>query len=89
MLPGVRPYDRTLRAESFFTCVVDEPSCAFYARDYAGHMCLELRARLGHGGQTIVIHESFERLRLLPDIRANGVIGTREDHRSRRFDCGG
>jgi hypothetical protein len=89
MLPGVRPYDHTLRAESFMTCVIDEPSCILYARDYALRMCSALRARLGHGGQTIVIHEAFERLRLLPDIRANGVIGTLEDHRSKPFDCGG
>jgi hypothetical protein len=89
MLPGVRPFDHTLRAESFFTCVVDDPSCVYYARDYVVRMCSELRARLGHGGQDIVIHEAFERLRLLPDIRANGVIGTREDHRSKPFACGG
>jgi hypothetical protein len=89
MLPGIRPFDHTLRAESFFTCVVDDVQCVFYAADYASRMCLELRARLGHGGQTITVHEAFERLRFLPDIRDNGVIGTREDHRSRAYACGG
>jgi hypothetical protein len=89
MLPGVRPFDHTLRAESFFTCVVDEASCVYYARDYVVRMCAELRARLGHGGQKIVIHEITERLHLLPDIRANGIIGIHEEHRSKPFDCGG
>jgi hypothetical protein len=89
ILPGARPYDHTLRAESFFTCIVDDPTCLFYAAGYANRMCGELRGRLGHGGQTIVVHEYYDRLRLLPEIRANGVIGTREDHHSKAFACGG
>jgi hypothetical protein len=89
ILPGVRPFDHTLRAESFLTCVIDDPDCAAYARGYADHMCRALRQRLGQGGQKIVVHEYFDRLRLLPEIRATGVIGKREDHRSKTFECAG
>ena len=89
MLPGIRRYDGSLRAESFFTCVVDDPSCSAYLAGYLDRMCAALHTRLGHGGQRIVLHEVYDRLRLLPDIRANGVIGAREDHRSKAFACGG
>jgi hypothetical protein len=87
MVPGLHRYDASLRAESFFTCILDDASCGQYVDGYVDSVCSELRSRSGHGGQRIVFHEVYERLRLLPDVRANGVIGNHEEHRSKPFDC--
>jgi hypothetical protein len=88
MLPGLRDYDGTLRAESFLTCVLEDPSCALYVAGYVANICSELRARAGHGGQKVVFREAYERLRVLPDMRLNGVIAKRDEHRSPAYDCG-
>jgi hypothetical protein len=87
MVPGLLPYDGTLRAESMLTCVLGDASCFRYLPGYVQQVCRELRARDGRGGHKLVFHESYERLRLLPDIRATGVISNHEDHRSKSFDC--
>lgn len=88
MLPGLKPFDYTLRAESFFSCVLDERDCSAYLEGYVAGVCLRLRAETGHGGQTLALKESLERLRRIPDIRENGVIANPEEHTSKSFPCG-
>jgi hypothetical protein len=87
-LPGLGRFDHTVRGESLFLRVVDDGDFAAYLEGYAERVCAALRASSGRGGQKLVLHESYERLRWLHEIRANGVISTREDHPSKSFQCG-
>jgi hypothetical protein len=88
MLPGLEPFDHTLRAESFFSCVLEERDCSAYLDGYVASVCSGLRAETGHGGQRLVLKESLERLRRIPDIRESGVIANPEEHTSKSFPCG-
>jgi len=88
VLPGLRPYDRSVRGETFFLRVGSDANFDAYLGGYVESMCAALRARSGHGGQTLVFDESYERLRWLQDIRADGMISAHEDHTSRPFGCG-
>jgi hypothetical protein len=87
-LPGLRKYDGVIRTETLFSRILYDPDFRPYLDAYADKMCAELRARLGHGGQKIVVHESCERLRWLEQIRIDGLIATHEDHSSQVFTCG-
>ncbi|MGH7269261.1 MAG: hypothetical protein ACREJ3_02425 [Polyangiaceae bacterium] len=89
MLPGLRSFDHSLRAESFLMCVLGDPSCTRYLPGYVDGVCSALRAKSGHGHQKIVFHESYQRLRFLREIRSDGVIAKPEEHRSKTFDCRG
>jgi hypothetical protein len=89
LLPGLRPYDHALRTETFFMRLLYDPTYARYLDQYAERACAEIRARRGHGGQRIAVHESCERLRWLTQIREDGVIANHEEHTSRAFECGG
>ncbi len=86
MLPGLRAYDGDIRSEAFFTRVLDEEAFAGYRDAYARSVCKALLASCGHGGQTLVFRERFDRIRPLADIRAGGGIGKREDHNT-KFAC--
>jgi hypothetical protein len=86
MLPGLRAYDGDIRGEAFFTRVLDEEAFAGYRDAYARSICNALLASSGHGGQTLVFRERFDRIRPLVDIRAGGGIGKREDHNT-KFAC--
>jgi hypothetical protein len=88
MLPGFEPFDHTIRAESFFVSVLEDPTFVAYLDGYVAAACSSLRAEAGHGGQALVLVESIERLHRLGDIRANGVIANPEEHPSKRFTCG-
>jgi hypothetical protein len=79
-LPGLHPYDGDTRPEAFFTRVLDEKSFAGYLAAYERRICAALRDERGHGGQTVVIHETFENIRSVADIRAGGPIGKRDEH---------
>jgi hypothetical protein len=86
MLPGLRAYDGDIRAEGFFTRVLDEEGFAGYRAGYFRSVCAALRASSGEGGQTLVFHETFERIRSLADIQAGKGIGSRDEHRT-KFAC--
>jgi hypothetical protein len=86
VLPGLRPYEGDLRGEGFFSRVLDEESFAGYRDAYERNVCAALRAESGHGGQTLAFHETFSRIRPLPDIRAGGGIGKRDVHTT-KFVC--
>jgi hypothetical protein len=86
MLPGLRAYDGDIRSEAFFTRVLDEDAFAGYRDAYARGVCKALVASSGHGGQTLVFRERFDRIRPLADIRAGGGIGKRDDHNT-KFAC--
>ena len=88
MLPGLERFDQTLRAESFFSEVLEDRAFVLYFDPYMETACSNLRAEEGHGGQTLVLVESLERLRRIGDIRANGVIATPEQRPSKSFTCG-
>ncbi len=88
VLPGLKPFDPTLRSESFFTCALDDPDFAPYLDGYFAAVCSALRAESGRGRQTIMLTESLERLRLIPDIRKNGIISNHEERPSKSFTCG-
>jgi hypothetical protein len=88
MLPGLEAFDHTLRAETFFVSVLEDPSFGAYLDGYIAGACSNLRAETGHGGQTLVLLESIDRLRRIEDIRANGVIANHEEHPSKSFSCG-
>jgi hypothetical protein len=88
MLPGLKDFDETLRAESFFTCALDDGEYAAYLDGYFSAVCSNLRAESGRGGQTLVLTESLERLRLIQDIRKNGIISNHEERPSKSFVCG-
>jgi hypothetical protein len=87
-LPGLARYDRSVRNEAFFLRVVGDATYAAYLGGYVRNVCAALRARSGRGGQQLVFHESYERLRWLNEIRENGVISVHEDHPSKTFPCG-
>ena len=88
VLPGLRPYDRSVRDETFFLRLGSDASFAPYVDGYIQGMCAALRARSGRGGQTLILEETYERLRWLHEIRADGVISIHEDHPSKAFVCG-
>jgi hypothetical protein len=89
LLPGLRPYDHALRTETLFMRLLYDAHFDEYLNQYADQACAEIRARRGHGGQKIVVHESCERMRWLNQIREDGVISNHEEHSSRPFVCGG
>jgi hypothetical protein len=86
-LPGLRKYDKVIRTETLFSRILYDPDFRPYLDAYADRMCAELRSRIGHGGQRIVLRESCERLRWLEQIRLDGVIATPEEHSSQVFRC--
>jgi hypothetical protein len=86
-LPGLRRYDHAVRTETFFTRILYDADFKPYLDAYADKMCAAIRARLGHGGQTIVVHETCERLRWLEQIRLDGIVSNREDHSSQAYTC--
>jgi hypothetical protein len=86
-LPGFRTYDGSLRSETFFTRVLGEPDYTLHLTGYGERLCAALRAERGHGGQTLVFHESIERLRFLNEIRDSGSIAIHEDH-TKTLPCG-
>lgn len=86
-LPGLRRYDNVIRTETLFSRILYDPDFRPYLDAYAVKMCAEIRARTGHGGQKIVVHESCERLRFVEQIRQDGVIANHEDHSSEVFTC--
>jgi hypothetical protein len=86
-LPGLHFYDHAVRTETLFTRILYDPDFKPYLDAYADKVCSAMRSRLGHGGQTIVIHETCERLRWLEQIRVDGVVATREDHSSQAYSC--
>jgi hypothetical protein len=88
VLPGLRAYDHSVRGETFFLRLGSDASFSAYVDGYIQGMCAALRANSGHGGHTLVLDESYERLRWLYEIRADGVISTHEDRPSRAFVCG-
>lgn len=79
-LPGFRRYDGSLRSETFFTRVLGEPDYTLHLAGYGERVCAALRAERGHGGQTLIFHESVERLHFLNEIRENGSISLHEEH---------
>jgi hypothetical protein len=80
-------FDHVVRTETAFSRILYEPDYQAYLDGYYVKMCAALRARLGHGGQKIVVRESVERLRYLDQIRADGVIAKHEEHNSPTFTC--
>jgi hypothetical protein len=88
ILPGLANYDHAVRSETLFLRVVGDGDYAGYLEGYTERLCTALRASSGRGGQKIVLHEWYDRLRWLNEIRDNGVISTREDHPSKTFACG-
>ena len=88
MLPGLEAYDHTIRAESFFVSVLDVPGFSAYLDGYMAAVCSSLRAEAGHGGQTLLLVQSVERLRRIGDIRANGVISNPEERPWKSVSCG-
>lgn len=88
-LPGFGAYGHVVRTETMFSRILYEPEFRGYLDGYDRKMCAALRARLGHGGQKIVVHESAERMRFAEQIRADGVLSTHEEHPSPPFPCGG
>jgi hypothetical protein len=86
LLPGLRAYDGDIRTEGFFTRVLEEDAFAGYREAYFRSVCAALRASSGKGGQTLVFRETFERIRLLAEIRAGGPIGRRDEHKT-KFAC--
>jgi hypothetical protein len=87
LLPGLRGYDGVVRTETLFTRMLYDASFSPYLEAYFGAVCHELRAREGHGGQTLVLRESCERLRWLSEIQRDGTLSTHEVHPSRAFQC--
>lgn len=79
-LPLFRKYDGSLRTETFFTRILDEPDFGAHLEGYGERVCAALRAQRGHGGQSLVLRESVERLRFLNEIRESGSISIHEDH---------
>jgi hypothetical protein len=88
-LPGLGKFGHVVRTETMFSRILYEPDFKPYLEAYAQKMCAELRGRLGHGGQKIVVHESCERMRYVEQIRTDGVIANHEEHSSQSFTCGG
>jgi hypothetical protein len=88
ILPGLHRYDHAVRSETFFLRVVGDGDYTGYLEGYAERLCTALRASSGRGGQKLVLHEWYDRLRWLNEIRDNGVTSTREDHPSKTFACG-
>ncbi len=86
VLPGLRPYDGEIRSEGFFTRVLDEEPFAGYRDAYSQNVCSALRASSGRGGQTLVFHEVFSRIRPIAEIREGGGIGKRDTHQT-KFAC--
>jgi hypothetical protein len=86
MLPGLRAYDGDIRTEGLFTRVLDEAPFVRYREAYGRSLCDALRASSGHGGQTVIVRERFERIRALADIRAGGAIGKGDEHAT-KFAC--
>jgi len=88
LLPGLRKFDlRAVRTETLFTRYLYDPDFGPYVHGYIDKACAELRARKGHGGQKIVLHESCQRMRWLAQIREDGVIANPEEHSSQEFAC--
>ena len=88
-LPGLGKFGHVIRTETMFSRILYDPEFKPYLDAYERQMCAELRGRIGHGGQKIVVHESCERMRYVEQIRADGVIATHEEHSSQPFTCGG
>jgi hypothetical protein len=88
VLPGLRRYDGSHRSETFFLRLGSDANFGAYLDGYIQRMCAALRARSGRGGQNLIFEESYERLRWLHEIRADGVISIHEDRTSKTFGCG-
>jgi hypothetical protein len=86
-LPGFTAFGHVVRTETAFSRILYEPDFQGYLDGYYVKMCAALKARLGHGGQKIVVRETAERMRYLEQIRADGVIANREEHNSPSFTC--
>jgi hypothetical protein len=89
LLPGLRDFDRAVRTETLFMRLLYEPDFGPYLNGYIDSVCRELRAKRGHGGQQVVVHESCQRMRFLNQIREDGKIANPEEHSSKVFTCGG
>jgi hypothetical protein len=87
-LPGFSKFGHVIRTETMFSRILYEPDFRPYLDAYADKMCAAIHARLGHGGQKIVVRESCERMRYAEQIRADGVIALHEEHSSPTFTCG-
>jgi hypothetical protein len=90
LLPGLRTFDaHVVRTETLFMRYLYDPEYAPYLHAYVARACGELHARMGHGGQKLIVRESIQRMRWLNQIREDGVIANPEEHASQVFECGG
>jgi hypothetical protein len=84
IVPGLLPYDHSLRVESFLTRALPG---GYYRGGYVKAVCRELRERDGHGGQRVVFRERYDRLRALKDIRVDGVIANPDVKNTGPYVC--
>ena len=84
IVPGLVPYDHSLRVESFLTRALPG---GHYRGGYVKAVCRELRERDGHGGHRVVFRERFDRLRALKDMRVDGVISNPDIKNTGPYAC--
>lgn len=87
VLPGLREQDDYVRSSTYFLRAIDG-AYALYFHAYARNACNEVEARTGKRPQSVFMRQHVERIRAIHDVRADGVVSTRQIIDGKPGTCG-